>query len=88
MPTWRLLLRPILVAIIGPPGKLIVQITSSEKLIQYVRQPHQISDMLTNFKMIFLANLKTLMTYLQSAKTIMVLLQKNSKVMKDYVQKG
>ena len=28
----------------------------------YVRQPHQTSDMLTNFKMIFFAYLKTLMT--------------------------
>ena len=28
----------------------------------YVRQPHQTSDMLTNFKMFFFAYLKTLMT--------------------------
>ena len=54
----------------------------------YVRLPHQTSDMLTNFKMIVFAFLKTLMTYLQNAKTIMVLLQTLAKLWRIMCRRG
>ena len=57
-------------------------------LNSYVRQPHQTSDMLTNFKMNFFAYLKTLMTLASKCKNNYGATAKISKVMKDYVQKG
>ena len=51
----------------------------------YVRQPHQTSDMLPNFKMIF-AYLKTLMA--SKCKNNYGAASNIGEVMKDYVQKG
>ena len=52
-----------------------------------VRQPHQTSDMLPNFKMIFFAYMKTLTTASKCNNNYGAAAE-NGKVMKDYVQKG
>ena len=53
-----------------------------------MRQPHQTSDMLTNFKMIFLGIFENVDDLASKCKNNYGAAAKNSKVMKDYVQKG
>ena len=54
----------------------------------YVRQPHQTSDMLTNFKMFFFGIFENVDDLASKCKNNYGAAAKISKVMKDYVQKG
>ena len=57
-------------------------------LTLFVRQPHQTSDMLTNFKMIFFCIFENVDDLASKCKNNYGAAAKIGKVMKDYVQKG
>ena len=54
----------------------------------YVRQPHQTSDMLTNFKMTFFVIFENVDDLASNCKQNYGAAAKIGKVVKDYVQKG
>ena len=54
----------------------------------YVRQPHQTSDMLTTFKMIFFCIFENVDDLASKCKNNYGAITKIGKVRKDYVQKG